>query len=283
MARRASDHRRVARVDKTPVASGALADDIRGRSPARTARMLLRSKTRRQDRRDRGVVGRRAASRFVPRSDRNGSLDTASPLDAATGVPNDWSAPFSAAWPPPKSSATRWGAKQNGDGSSTPRRECSWGMVYPGTGRSGRCTSGLHTGPRFHSRAELFIRSGQGVHQAPEDAWGQYLAWMRGCWRRRVAQVLEELPHRQTRLGQPPEEASDNDPRLIVATTITYLENNRERMDYPEYRRQGLPVTTAWMESLVKEVNYRAKGTEMFWNDPEGAEAILQVRAGCLV
>ena len=26
----------------------------------------------------------------------------------------------------------------------------------------------------------------------------------------------------------------------------------------------------------------RVKGTEMFWNDPEGAEAILQVRAASL-
>ena len=38
----------------------------------------------------------------------------------------------------------------------------------------------------------------------------------------------------------------------------------------------------AWMESLVKEMNYRVKGSEMFWNDPEGAEAILQVRAAAL-
>ncbi len=53
-------------------------------------------------------------------------------------------------------------------------------------------------------------------------------------------------------------------------------------MDYPHYRRLGLPVTSALMESLVKEVNYRVKGTEMFWNDPEGAEAILQVRAATL-
>jgi hypothetical protein len=90
------------------------------------------------------------------------------------------------------------------------------------------------------------------------------------------------LRHWQIRLGEPPQEASDNDPRSIVATTITYRENNRERMNYAEYRRQGLPVTTAWMESLVKEVNYRVKGTEMFWNDPEGAEAILQVRAAAL-
>jgi hypothetical protein len=36
------------------------------------------------------------------------------------------------------------------------------------------------------------------------------------------------------------------------------------------------------MESLVKEMNYRVKGTEMFWNDPDGAEAILQVRAASL-
>ncbi len=53
-------------------------------------------------------------------------------------------------------------------------------------------------------------------------------------------------------------------------------------MKYPEYRQAGLPLTTAWMESLVKEMNYRVKGTEMFWNDPEGAEAILQVRAASL-
>jgi hypothetical protein len=53
-------------------------------------------------------------------------------------------------------------------------------------------------------------------------------------------------------------------------------------MNYPRYRQAGLPVTTAWMESLVKEMNHRVKGTEMFWNDPDGAEAILQVRAAVL-
>ena len=36
------------------------------------------------------------------------------------------------------------------------------------------------------------------------------------------------------------------------------------------------------MESLVKEMNYRVKGTEMWWNDPDGAEAILQIRAAGL-
>ena len=36
------------------------------------------------------------------------------------------------------------------------------------------------------------------------------------------------------------------------------------------------------MESLVKEINLRVKGTEMFWHDPEGAEAILQVLSAAL-
>ncbi len=36
------------------------------------------------------------------------------------------------------------------------------------------------------------------------------------------------------------------------------------------------------MESLIKEINYRVKGTEKFWNCPEGAETILRVRAAGL-
>lgn len=132
-----------------------------------------------------------------------------------------------------------------------------------------------------HPLGYLFVLS-KALHAAADDAWSQYLAWMRGCWQGEVGQVIDELRRWQERIGAPPSDAAEQDPRKLVAKTITYLEHNRERMNYPEYRRAGLPVTTAWMESLVKEINYRAKGTEMFWNDPEGAEAILQVRAAAL-
>ena len=53
-------------------------------------------------------------------------------------------------------------------------------------------------------------------------------------------------------------------------------------MGYPEYRKHGLPVSSSMVESLIKEINYRVKGTEKFWDNPEGAEAILQVRAALL-
>jgi hypothetical protein len=133
----------------------------------------------------------------------------------------------------------------------------------------------------IHVLSYLFLAA-KAVHQAAGDAWDQYLVWMRGAWGGEVEQVLEELGGWRAKLGEPSDDAPENDPRRILQKTITYLENNRERMNYPEYRRAGLPVTTAWMESLVKEMNYRVKGTEMFWNDPEGAEAILQVRAAAL-
>jgi len=133
----------------------------------------------------------------------------------------------------------------------------------------------------IHVLSYLFVAA-KAVHEVAEDAWSQYLAWMRGAWRGEVGQVLEELRLWQAKLGEPPEDAPDHDSRKILAKTIHYLDNNQGRMKYAEYRQAGLPVTTAWMESLVKEVNYRVKGTEMFWNDPEGAEAILQVRAAAL-
>jgi hypothetical protein len=118
---------------------------------------------------------------------------------------------------------------------------------------------------------------------APQQTWSYYLAMTRACWQGRVAEVTTALGEWLVREGvDAAHPLADNDPRQAVADALRYLTNNRERMDYPRYRQLGLPVTSALMESLVKEVNYRVKGTEMFWNDPRGAEAILQVRAAAL-
>ena len=133
----------------------------------------------------------------------------------------------------------------------------------------------------IHVLSYLFLAA-KAVHAAAGDAWSQYLVWMRGCWQGDVTQVLDELKHWKEKLGEAPKDAAESDPRKVIAKTVTYLGNNVERMKYPDYRKQGFPVTTSWMESLVKELNYRVKGTEMFWNNPEGAEAILQVRAAAL-
>jgi hypothetical protein len=67
----------------------------------------------------------------------------------------------------------------------------------------------------------------------------------------------------------------------VVATALSYLQGNKERMRYAEYRKDGLPITSSLVESLVKQFNYRVKGTEKFWSE-EGAEGILQLRADVL-
>ena len=116
------------------------------------------------------------------------------------------------------------------------------------------------------------------------ERWQLYVGWMTLCWQGRVREVIEELEARLGRLepfagtGKLP----TTDPREVLRRTLTYLKNNASRMKYPEYRCRGLPVSTSMVESLIKEVNYRVKGTEKFWDNPEGVEAILQVRGGQL-
>jgi hypothetical protein len=114
--------------------------------------------------------------------------------------------------------------------------------------------------------------------------WQQYVAWMRQCWQGGVAEVIADLEARLAQLQPPsgPGKLPATDPREVLRRTIGYLRNNQAHMNYAAYRKQGLPVTSSLVESLIKEINYRVKGTEKFWDDPEGAEAILQLRAAVL-
>lgn len=116
------------------------------------------------------------------------------------------------------------------------------------------------------------------------ERWTLYVKWMTLCWQGQVQEAIASIQQQaQTRgLGPPDPDAAETDPRVVVPRTVTYLTNNATHMDYPRYRQMGLPVTSAAVESLIKEVNYRVKGTEKFWNHPECAEAILQVRAAIL-
>jgi hypothetical protein len=115
------------------------------------------------------------------------------------------------------------------------------------------------------------------------EIWERYLGWATACWQGRVAVVLDEL--RLALEGMtPPAESRDEkptDPYYVVSKTIGYFEHNLPRMDYPRYRRQGLPITSGLVESLIKQFNRRVKGTEKFWNEA-GAETILQLRAAQL-
>jgi hypothetical protein len=112
-------------------------------------------------------------------------------------------------------------------------------------------------------------------------AWRLYERMLRAAWGGKVDQVQAALTEQTERLGPPPPKAGDDDPRTIVAKSLAYVQKNVDRMNYPQYRREGLPVTSAPVESLIKQFNHRVKGTEKFWLRG-GAEAVLQVRAAYL-
>jgi hypothetical protein len=129
---------------------------------------------------------------------------------------------------------------------------------------------------------EYLYEAAKSLHQDVAARWTQYVDWARACWQGNVDQVLEQL-QRQLRLIVANAAASaDADPQKTVQRTLTYLTNNRPRMDYPRYRREGLPVTSSLAESLVKQMSKRVKGTEKFWDDGPRGEAILQIRAAVI-
>jgi hypothetical protein len=108
--------------------------------------------------------------------------------------------------------------------------------------------------------------------------WACYREWIGWVWQGQVKRVIEAVQARQAELGLPEKDEPATSPRQVVARTLTYLSNQQDKMHYDEYRRQGLPITSSLMESVVKQVNRRVKGTEKFWSEA-GAEAILQLRA----
>jgi hypothetical protein len=112
-------------------------------------------------------------------------------------------------------------------------------------------------------------------------AWQQYVQWLRWAWSGQVKPLLTSLRRAAAQMGKPSQGAGEDDPRQALANTLGYIENNRTRMDYARYRRLGLPISSAPVESTIKQLNRRIKGSEKFWLHG-GAEAMLQLRAAYL-
>ena len=109
------------------------------------------------------------------------------------------------------------------------------------------------------------------------DGWQTYVGWIEEVWSGQVERVIAALELRQAELGQATKDDAETSPYWIIATTLGYLQNHKDRMRYDAYRCAGLPLTSCHVESTVKLFNRRVKGTEKFWSE-EGAEAILQLR-----
>jgi hypothetical protein len=130
-----------------------------------------------------------------------------------------------------------------------------------------------------HALSYVFAAAFAGRPQA--EGVAVYRRWIQAVWSGQVATILPELEAHAAALGAPPPRCAETDPRQLVFEAWRYLRNNAERMHYDAYRRQGLPIMTSAVESVIKMINRRVKGSEKFWSG-EGAEAILQLRADFL-
>jgi hypothetical protein len=108
--------------------------------------------------------------------------------------------------------------------------------------------------------------------------WACYQEWITLVWQGKVAVVITALQARQVELGEPGADEPETSPSQVVSKTLSYLENHQDKMKYAEYRTQGLPITSSLMESAVKQINQRVKGSEKFWSEA-GSEPVLQLRA----
>jgi hypothetical protein len=130
-----------------------------------------------------------------------------------------------------------------------------------------------------HALSYVFAAAFAGRDQA--EGAEVYKRWIQAVWAGQVATILPALEARSAELGSAPSGTAESDPRSLVFEALRYLKNNAARMRYDEYRREGLPIMTSAVESVIKRINQRVKGSEKFWSEP-GAEAILQLRADYL-
>lgn len=104
--------------------------------------------------------------------------------------------------------------------------------------------------------------------QGKTEGWARYRDWAQWLWSGEVTRVIAALAQWQTSLGLP-EAKETGTPGAQVAETLGYLRHHAQRMKYAEYRCQGLPITSSYIESTVKQINRRMKGTEKFWSNAD--------------
>ena len=124
--------------------------------------------------------------------------------------------------------------------------------------------------------ALMYVYAAALAGREANDGWRHYRDWAQWLWSGQIDKLLAALTARQQELGLP-EDKETGTPRAQVASSLGYLSNQRTRMKYDQYRKQGLPLTSSPMESTIKQINRRIKGSEKFWD--AGADPMLQLVA----
>ena len=132
----------------------------------------------------------------------------------------------------------------------------------------------------FHHGADRLFDVGRALHAREERTakrWSH--KWIRNLYNGKVQALITELAGQSARLGAPPPQPDEEDPRKVLADNHRYFGNNADRMAYARYWALGYPIGSGVAESACKHlVGVRMKRTATMEWDEESAEAMLQLR-----
>lgn len=135
-----------------------------------------------------------------------------------------------------------------------------------------RIADWAHAEEHLHESGRAVCGSNEVAAKVLSESWVELL------WNGKTETMIAELKAQSEKLGPPRKKDGPQHPRRVLARNVGYFENNKEHMNYPEYRGKGWPIGSGNTEAAAKQFNKRVKGTEQFWH-PAGAEAILNLRA----
>jgi hypothetical protein len=135
-----------------------------------------------------------------------------------------------------------------------------------------RIADWAHAAEHLHENARAVCGNNEIASEALAEEWTELL------WNGEVEALIAVLQAQSEKAGKPRKNDGPQHPRRVLSRNVGYFENNKEHMNYPEYRGKGWPIGSGNTEAAAKQFNKRVKGTEQFWQ-PDGAEAILNLRA----
>ncbi len=113
--------------------------------------------------------------------------------------------------------------------------------------------------------------------------WTKYMEFVTHIWQGRSLTVIRRLEKSIFELQNHEKNSTEKLKDKIdkLKSIRSYFQNNFTKMDYPQYRKKGLPISSCHVESLIKQFNIRIKSSEKFWN-LSSVKGIIKIKASIL-
>jgi len=134
----------------------------------------------------------------------------------------------------------------------------------------------------FIHSIEYAFEAAKLITDTQKTLWNKYNEFITHIWQGRVLTVIRRLDKEIANLEKINKKTKRTLEKIDSIKRIReYFKNNYNKMNYPEYRKLGLPITSCHVESLIKQFNLRIKSSEKFWNKTI-VSGILKIKSSLL-